>query len=380
MNATSVFIGVRYIASRRHNRSVSFISAIAMTGIVLGVALLITVLSVMNGFDRELRERILNIMPHITLYQGNSGVSQWRSVRDTVLSHHAVVGAVPFVELQAMVNAGKYTQPALVYGMAAEWEASVSRIEEFLLPTTLDRVNQQENVIALGRGLAEALNVAIGDQLTLLVPQRGQALRTPVIRRVQLIDIFTTGTEVDQKLALMGLEAAKAMNPQLDDVSGLHIKTKDLLQAPVVATQLRAHLAPVYATRDWTQTHGNLYTAIQMSKNLVSLLLFLIIAIAAFNVVSTLVMMVVDKQADIAILRTLGLTRGGVMLVFVTQGLLVGIIGTLLGVLLGVLLSLSVGTVVAAIEALANVNFLQTDIYPVSFLPSSIAINDLLLV
>ncbi|MBX2810129.1 MAG: lipoprotein-releasing ABC transporter permease subunit [Cellvibrionaceae bacterium] len=384
MNVTSLFIGLRYMASRRRNRSVSFIAAIAMTGIVLGVALLITVLSVMNGFDRELRERILSIMPHITLYQSAGGLEDWPDLRERIVRDYPVAGVAPFVELQAMLNAGKHTRSALVYGVEPGLESSVSRINEFLSPSTLTALSETANAIAVGQSLAKALMVSPGDQLTLIVPRAGNAMRTPAIKPMSVIDVFTTGTELDQTLALMGLGAAKRLRLQPDTVSGLHIKTADLFQAPVLAhqlaKQLRSQLGLAYYSSDWTQTHGNIYAAIQMSKNLVSLLLFLIIAIAAFNVVSTLMMVVVDKQGDIAILRTLGVTTGGIMLIFVTQGMLMGVIGTLIGVVLGIALSLSVEALIATVERVFDTVFLQTDIYPISFLPSSIEVSDVVFV
>ncbi len=375
----SVFVGLRYTLTRRRSRSVSFISAIAMTGIILGVALLITVLSVMNGFDKELKERILTIMPQVTLYH-TSGIDDWPSLRQQVLQTDQVAGVTPFVELQAMLHEGRHTQPALIYGVDADYQPTVSSVGSYLQSDTLRTLSDNNGYIALGVGLAEKLGVSAQESLTVIVPRAGQVNSSPEIRRLKIIDVFKTGTELDQSLALMGLQSAASLATQVSGVSGLHIKVDDLFSAPGVASTLRSQLPLGFYTSDWTRTHGNIYYAIRMSKNLVSLLLLLIIAIAAFNVVSTLVMVVVDKQGDIAVLRTLGVSNKQVMSIFFIQGAIIGVIGTVLGAGLGVALALSVDRLVASIESFFGVTFLQSDIYPVSFLPSSLQATDVILV
>lgn len=379
MNSPGLFIGLRYMFSRRRSRSVSFISAIAMTGIVLGVALLITVLSVMNGFDRELRERILGIMPHITLYE-RGGMVDWAQNRERIFNLGAVEGIAPFVELEAMLTTGKHTQPILVYGVHGELEPSVSRIDRYLPQAVLQDLNQTANGIALGRDLADKLAINKGDTLTLLVPKSSFDGGIPSIARVTVLALYDTDTELDQKLVLMGLRQAASLSPAPEAVTGLHLRTFDLFSAPRIATKLRRVFDINFYTTDWTRTHGNIYYAIQMSKNLVGILLFLIIAIAAFNVVSTLVMVVVDRQSDIAILRTLGLSTGGIKTVFIVQGSLIGFVGTLSGVVLGIIFALSVEGAVEGLEGLLGIEFLKTDIYPISFLPSSLQLNDVIMV
>lgn len=381
MRSLSWFIGLRYTLARRRNRSVSFISAIAMIGIVLGVALLITVLSVMNGFDRELKERILTIMPQVTLYQ-SGGVKNWPSLREQVLEADDIVGATPFVELQVMLHEGRHTQPALLYGIDDEYESTVSNIGRYLAADTISSLNKHAGHLALGSSLAKKLQLQLNDTVTVIVPRANAVNSTPAIKRLTIIDIFNTGTELDHSLALMGLETAAGLSDSRggSGITGLHLKVDDLFSAARVASSLRMQLPLDFYTNDWTRTHGNIYYAIKMSKNLVSLLLLLIIAIAAFNVVSTLVMVVVDKQSDIAILRTLGLNSRQVMAIFMVQGSIIGVIGTVLGLLLGVVLALSVDKLVAALERFLNVTFLESDIYPVSFLPSSLQWGDVVLV
>jgi len=376
----SVFIGLRYLLERRRSRSVSFISAVAMTGIVLGVGLLITVLSVMNGFDRELRERILNILPQVTLSH-RSGIENWQEQRLELLQDKDVTGVAPFIEIQALVNVSQKTKPAFIYGIDSVLEDSVSRISQFLSPETLKRLDQGENSIALGAELASSLGIVVGDSLTIIAPRASSGgTRTPAVLRATLIDTLKTGTELDHSFGLMGLQSAAPLSPKLTGISGFHIKVKSLFSASSVAARIGNSLPLDYRVSDWTQTHGNIYLAIQMSKSLVGLLLFLIIAIAAFNVVSTMVMVVVDKQTDIAILQTLGLTRPQVMQVFIVQGVIIGVLGTLGGVLFGLILASFVAQGVSLLESLFGLRFLQSDIYPVDFLPSQIQLTDVLIV
>ena len=393
--SVSVLIGLRYMLTRRRSRSVSFIAAIAMTGIVLAVALLITVLSVMNGFDRELKQRILSIMPQVTLYypqhSGSGELASWPVLRRQVLQMDGAVAATPFVEFQAMLYQGKGTQPTLVYGLDRQYASTVSSIGRYLQQGTLEKINRNKYTIALGQGLAAKLDVGLNDVITVIVPKTApessaaggkpsSSKRPPTIRRLTVVDIFNTGTELDHSLSLLGLKSAGELHGSPLAVSGLHIKVEDLFAAPQLASTLQAQLPFGFYSSDWTRTHGNIYYAIRLSKSLVSLLLLLIIAIAAFNVISTLVMVVVDKQKDIAILKTLGMHRNQVTAIFMVQGTIIGVIGTLLGLLLGLVLALSIESIIARLESWFNVTFLHSDIYPVSFLPSSLQLNDVVLV
>jgi lipoprotein-releasing system permease protein len=374
-----MLLGLRYTVARQRSRSVAFISRVAMIGIVLGVSLLIVVLSVMNGFDKELRERILRIMPQVTLYHGQ-GVSDWSATRLQVMANDRIVAASPFVELQGMVNAGKKTEPLLIYGVDSELESSTSIIHQFLQANTLSQLEAVPNTLVLGHDIAKKLSVTIGDTVSIIIPRAQGQAQTAAVRRLQLIDILTTGTEVDTRLAIMGLQAAAELSVHPERVSGLHLKVDDLFASSFIAQSLQSQLPYGFYTTDWTRTHGNIYYAIQMSKNLVSLLLMLIIAIAAFNVVSTLIMVVIDKQTDIAILKTLGASNRQIIGVFIIQGTVISVIGTVLGVLIGIGLALTIQDIVVFIESLFNVHFLKSDIYPVSYLPSHLLASDVVLV
>lgn len=386
-NRFSWLLGLRYTLARQRSRSVAFISRVAMIGIVLGVSLLILVLSVMNGFDKELRESILHIMPQVTLYH-SQGVRDDSSMRDQILTYENVVAASPFVELQGMVNSGKTTLPALVYGVDQHLEKTTSIIHQFLRPDTLSQLASNNAAIVLGKELASKLNMNADDRnlgqtigtINLIIPRAEGQSRTPAVRRLQVIDVLDTGTEIDHSLAIMGIDAASALSVHPGSVSGFHIKVDDLFLASSVSYTLQSQLPFGFYTTDWTRTHGNIYYAIQVSKNLVSLLLFLIISIAAFNVVSTLVMVVVDKQSDIAILKTLGSSRGQIVRVFIIQGSIIGVIGTSIGVVLGLVLAITIQEIVVFIESLFDLNFLASDIYPVSYLPSQVLWLDVILV
>ena len=399
-NSVSLLLGLRYTIARQRSRSVAFISRVTMMGIVLGVSLLIVVLSVMNGFDKELRERILQIMPQVTLYQ-TGGMQDWSSLREQLLSNEQIIGVSPFVELQAMVNVGKNTEPTLIYGIDHQLESTTSIIHQFLQPETRLALRNNKDAIVLGRGLADTLGVNIGSKVSVIVPRaEGQSV-PPAIRRLQVIDVLNTGTEIDAALALMDIRVAASLSVHgestygkpisvdekshnVDDkplvVSGIHLKLDDLFAAASLANNLQAQLPYGFYTTNWTRTHGNIYYAIQMSKKLVSLLLLLIIAIAAFNVVSTLVMVVLDKQSDIAILRTLGASNRQVIAVFMVQGTVISVIGTAIGVCVGVVLAWFVQDIVVFIEALLSVQFLKSDIYPISYLPAQLLWFDVLLV
>lgn len=394
-NSVSLLLGLRYTIARQRSRSVAFISRVTMMGIVLGVSLLIVVLSVMNGFDKELRERILQIMPQVTLYQ-TGGMQDWSSLREQLLSNEQIIGVSPFVELQAMVNVGKNTEPTLIYGIDHQLESTTSIIHQFLQPETRLALTNNKDAIVLGRGLADTLGVNIGSKVSIIVPRAEGQSAPPAIRRLQVIDILNTGTEIDAALALMDIRVAASLSvygtPISADeksnnadnrsliVSGVHLKLDDLFAAASLANNLQAQLPYGFYTTNWTRTHGNIYYAIQMSKKLVSLLLLLIIAIAAFNVVSTLVMVVLDKQSDIAILRTLGASNRQVIAVFMVQGTVISVIGTAIGVCVGVVLAWFVQDIVVFIEALLSIQFLKSDIYPISYLPAQLLWFDVLLV
>lgn len=375
LNSLTATVGLRYTGARRRNQLVSFISGISISGLILGVSLLVVVLSVMNGFDRELRERILGVMPQAAIYHRN-GIENWAILQQQLLAHPGVVAAAPFVQLQALGSNKKHVSPVSVYGVSPEQESNVSIINRHLPEGSFSQLAANPAGVFLGKELAESLALKKGDRLTLVVPRRGQSRAMPKVKIVTVLDIFSTGTEVDNNLALMDLRQASLLSEFPDRVGGMRLQVADLFEAPRIAYELVRDLPYGYYGSDWTRSHGNLFQAIQMSKKLVGLLLFLIIAIAAFNVVSTLIMVVVDKQGDIAILRTLGASTKSIMGIFMVQGSLIGVIGTVIGLLIGVGLSAVVTDLVVALENLLGIQFLKADVYPISYLPSDIRMGD----
>ena len=371
-------IAYRYSGSRDSQQMTAFISRISTLGLVLGVALLIVVLSVMNGFDRELRERILGIMPQAVIYH-RQGIERWAQKVAELKAYDGVTAAAPFVKVQALAYHKNKVAPLLLFGVDADAELQVSNIVQVVPDFRLILKNNPQALL-IGSGLAKKLSVAKGDRLSIIVPSDSNARNLPKIRSLRVVAILHTGTEADNSLALSNLTAAAKLTTESNRVSGLRLKVDDLFQAPNLARRISYDWGYGFYSSDWTRTHGNLYQAIQMSKQLVSLLLFLIVGIAAFNVVTTLIMVVSDKRADIAILRTLGASPGQVMAIFLLQGSMIGIVGTIIGVIIGVVLSLFVTDFVAWFEQLVGFQFLKSDVYPISYVPSDLQLGDVVLV
>lgn len=381
------FIGLRYAGAQRRGEDsaglVSFISGLSMVGLILGVALMIVVMSVMNGFDRELRERILGIMPHATIYNASPDID-WPALRDQLAAEPEVVAAAEVWQVNALARSGREVTPLLVQGINPETIVRVSNIGRFLDPQAFAALSDPaEPGVILGRGIADKLGVQKGEHISLIVPDSGTAdggRRAARLAGFRVADIFHSGTALDQSLALVDWSGARSLAGGAGG-AGVQLRFGRMLEANWIMRQLLGQLpAQNFYGSDWSSTHGNLYQAIQMSRNLVGLLVLLIIAIAAFNVVSTLVMVVIDKHSDIAILRTMGASTREILLTFVSQGALVGVIGALVGGVLGVVGSLVVTDLVKGLESLFGIQFLKSDVYPVDYLPSQLQWPDVALV
>lgn len=372
------FIGLRYSLDRYSDHLLAFLSRLSTAGLVLGVTLLIVVLSVMNGFDREMRERILSLVPHVTVMPW-SAEEDWNALADTVRRHPGVAEVSPFIELQAMLVKGRNLEPALVYGVSARHEARASGLQRFV---DLDRLNAASDdlvPVIMGSGLAESLKVEEGDRLNLLLPAAPQSPDSVRFQRARLVQILHSGTEVDQRLVLMDLYAAKALSASSAAI-GLRLSLKDVFAARAIAWELRNTVGYQYQFNDWTSQLGNLYQAIQMSRKLVVIMLLAVVAVAVFNIVSTLVMVVHEKESDIAILRSLGAPPSQIVCSFVLYGAIIGAIGVAAGGALGALLSLFITDIVAALESALGIQFLKSDVYPISYLPSDLRWPDVLTV
>ena len=366
-------IGLRYTGAKRRNHFISFISLVSMAGLTLGIAVLILVLSVMNGFDRELRERILGMVPHASLF-GADAIEDWQPLAEKVMEQPNIVGAAPFVNVQGMMSHRGRVQGVMVNGISPEWERKVSILPQFMKAGEFDSLQAGEYNVILGDLLARTLGAGIGDKVTLIMPEASltPAGVMPRLKRFTVTGIFSVGAELDISFAYIHMDDAAKLARIPGRVQGLRLQTDDLFKAPSVVWKLVYSLEGHYRSSDWTRTHGNLFQAIKMEKTMIGLLLFVIVAVAAFNIVSALVMVVTDKQSDIAILRTLGMSPRAIMLVFMVQGSVIGVVGIVCGTLLGILLALTVTDIVAWIEQLLGIQFLNANVYFISYLPSQL--------
>ncbi|KAB2936628.1 MAG: Lipoprotein-releasing system transmembrane protein LolE [Rhodocyclaceae bacterium] len=374
-----LFIGLRYTRAKRRNHFISFISLISMCGIALGVAALIVVLSVMNGFQKELRTRILGVASHVQVSGPEGELAAWQQVADQALKHQSVRAAAPYVAAQGMLSFDQTVRGTLVRGILPDAEEQVADFNRHMRSGSMQLLKPGEFGIILGAELARALRVFIGDKVTLIAPQGlvTPAAILPRLKQFKVVGLFEAGMyEYDSGLALIHLADAQALYRMEDRVSGVRLKLDDLFAAPRVARELLTLVEGDVFIADWTRSHANFFRAVQIEKNVMFIILLLIVAVAAFNIVSTLVMAVTDKESDIAILRTLGASPGSIMQVFIVQGALIGTIGLALGLAGGVALALNIDVVVPAIERLFNTQFLAKEVYYISELPSDLQWRD----
>ncbi len=374
-----LYVGLRYTRAKRRNHFISFISLTSMLGIALGVAALITVLSVMNGFENELRQRILGMTSHATISAYGSGLEEWREVGEAAARHPRVLGAAPFIQKEGMLIHGQQVNGGLIRGILPGEEPRVSEVGNNMVVGSLESLLSGEFNIVLGVDLARALGVMVGDKVTLVTPTANvtPAGILPRLKRFTVTGIFEVGMyEYDSAMSFIHLGDAQRLFRMGEQVSGVRLKLDDLFMAPRISREVAEAIPGVYQIRDWTQSHANFFRAIQTEKTVMFIILLLIVAVAAFNIVSTLVMTVTDKQTDIAILRTLGVTPGSVMGIFMVQGTVIGFVGTLLGLIGGVALALNVETIVPAIEHAFGIQFLPADVYYISDLPSELHWDD----
>ena len=375
----TLYIGLRYTQAKRRTRFISFITLTSISGIALGVAALITVLSVMNGFEQELRDRILSMTSHASIVDWSGKLNNWRQFDDLLEKEQRVLGWAPYIQEQVMLNAGQRVSGTVLSGIEPELEPRVSEVAGKLIRGSLNDLKSGEYGIVLGNELAGYLGVGIGDKVTLITPQINAtpAGVLPRLRRFTVKGVFKVGMyEYDRNMALVHIDDAARLFRMSDAVSGVRLKLEDLFYAQQVTRDLANQLNGKFRLTDWTQAHSNFFRAIQTEKRIMFIILLLIVAVAAFNIVSTLVMVVTDKQADIAILRTQGLTAPRVMMIFIVLGVVIGLAGTLVGAAGGIALALNVTTIVPAIERLFDVQFMAADVYYISDLPSQLLWSD----
>ena len=373
------YIGLRYTRAKRRNHFISFISATSLLGIMLGVVALIVILSVMNGFQKEVRERILGMASHATISGVDGELSDWREVQAQASKFPHVIGQAPYVEGQGMLISGQKVSGVLLRGILPQEEGQVSSVVSSVIKGSISELKPGSYNIVLGSELAQVLGITVGDMVTLVTPQINvtPAGIMPRLKRFHVVGIFKVGMEeYDRGVAVLDLEDAAKIMRLNNAVSGVRLKLDDLYLAPEVSRELAMKMGGYYRISDWTMHHRNYFAAVKTEKRMMAVILFLIVAVAAFNIVSTMVMVVTDKQSDIAILRTLGASPRSIMGIFMVQGATIGVIGNLLGIVIGVVLALNMESIANWIETTFGFEFLDPRIYYISKLPSDLHWSD----
>jgi lipoprotein-releasing system permease protein len=374
-------VGLRYTRARRRNRFIGINSAVSMIGIAVGVWALIVVLSVMNGFQKEVRTRILGVVSHLQLLADDGRLDDWQDVARISAQHPRVLGTAPFVQAQAMLSNGQAVRGAIVRGIVPAEEETVADLARHMRAGSLDALKPGEFGVVLGADLARTLGVLRGDKIALIAPQ-GTVTPAGVIPRLKqftVAGVFEAGiVDADSGLALVHIRDAQTLYQMGEAVSGVRLKLDDLFAARSVARELLGQLPRDIFVTDWTRSHANFFRAVEIEKRMMFLILGLIVLVAAINIISTLVMAVTDKQADIAILRTLGAAPRSILQIFMVQGMVMGVVGTLAGVLTGIVTALNVDRIVKSIEELFAIKFLSKDVYLIPDLPSDLQANDVI--
>ncbi|OGT71465.1 MAG: hypothetical protein A3H44_08950 [Gammaproteobacteria bacterium RIFCSPLOWO2_02_FULL_57_10] len=377
----AAWIALRYVSVGRRSQLVSFMSLLTISGLALGIAILITVLSVMNGFDREVRENILGILPHATIKATErQPLENWQTIQQGLDAHPSVLASAPLIEATGVLAVPGYAKGVVVNGIDPEQEARISILDRFMVSGSLAGLSESRFNIVLGVTLAENLGVSVGDKVSLysLNISINPLAPLPTQRQFTVVGIYRVGTlELDSAMATITLQDAQALYRHRDSFTGLRFRIDDLFAVRQMQLDLLNELPPGFEVQTWTQQFGNIYQNIQFSRTIVGFLLWLLVGVAAFNLVVSLIMIVRDKRGDIAILRTLGASPRTIGRIFMTQGCIVGLIGTVIGVAVGVFFSLTIGDIAAFIEQMLGVKLLSAEVYPVDFLPSQLRLTDI---
>ncbi len=382
----AIFIGTRYASLKTRKLLVGFISSLSIIGLSLGVAILITVLSVMNGFDRELQQRILALVPHITVSSARNEsrrtADEWEALAARITAHPLVAGTAPQIQEQGMLLASGRSRGVLLNGIDPDAEREVSIIGDFIIAGDYAALQPGSYTILIGTGLAEHLGVTVGDRLPLVSTRVTSTLlgQFPRQRFFTVAGIFRVGSQLDDRLAIVHMEDAQVLYRLGDRLHGLRIQLHDLFRANEVISDLQMEIPGNFLYGSWMRDYGAIYENIRLSKTLVALLLFLLVAVAVFNVVVSLFMVVRDKNGDIAILRAMGAPTAVIRQIFLVQGFIIGLIGTGTGLLLGLLLSWNISDIFSWVEGLLGMNLLSSDVYPINYLPSELRLADTVLV
>ncbi|MFQ5661594.1 MAG: lipoprotein-releasing ABC transporter permease subunit [Gammaproteobacteria bacterium] len=377
-----LFIGLRYLRAKRRNHFISFISLSSILGVTLGVMAVITVLSVMNGFEKEMTDRTLGMVSHATVVEQGGYLKDWRSIAEKIEQHPGITGVAPYFRAEGMLAHNKRVNGTVVRGILPEEESRVSVIANRMIMGDFYQLKAGKFGIIIGRELSRSLGVLTGDKVTLVTPQANitPAGVLPRLKRFTVVGIFEIGMhEFDSALALINLQDAEKLF-RVPGPSGLRLKTSDVMQAPSISRQVMRQIPGRYGIIDWTQQHKNFFRALKTEKITMFIILMLIVAVAAFNIISTLVMVVVDKQADIAVLRTLGASSGSIMQIFIIQGTMIGFLGMLFGDMAGIWMANHIAAIVDRIETTFHIDVLPCDVYYVCDFPSDLHWNDVAMI
>lgn len=378
----AVYVGCRYARSKRSNHFISFMSMTSMLGVALGVMVLITVLSVMNGFSVEIRHKMLSYSPHVVVRGIGGAIRDWQAVMPVIMEQKGVLAAAPYILAHGMLVNNGVTQPAIVRGINSEAIDTIYPLSKNIVAGDLSKLATTKFGVVLGHRLAANMNVSVGEQITLLIPEATVSIGgvEPKFKRFTVVALFNTGSYYDDKSVFISLGDADRIFKMRGGVSGIQVKVGDELDAPRIGLKLGLALGGAYSVYDWTTDFASFFDALQMEKTVMWCILLLIIAVAAFNLVSSLVMMVADKRSDIAIMRTMGASARQVMGIFMTQGVLVGVIGTGFGLVGGLLLARNITGLADYIQGVFGIQFVSEDVYLIGHVPSLVNVTDVVLV
>ncbi|MBT4964302.1 MAG: lipoprotein-releasing ABC transporter permease subunit [Francisellaceae bacterium] len=380
--SVSITCGLRYVRAKRNNKFVSFISFVSLAGIALGVMVLITVVSVMNGFSKEIRAKMLSVAPHLTI-DSPRGIHNWEHIRNITLAYDKVKGVLPYIDGVGMVVGRGNVEGIQVKGIQPKYVNNVFPLEEQLVLGELSSIDSGEYNLLIGDELAYNLKVGLYDKISIIAPQAQVTIGgvIPRIRQFTITGIFHSGTPFDKHGAFVGFQDASKLYKKDESASGLQIKLHDELDAPELNKIFKKiESLEEYNIYDWTSVYSDFFDAVQMEKRVMWCILVLIIAVAAFNLVSSMVMLVTDKKGDIAILRTIGVSRGAILRLFILTGMVIGVLGTVIGLILGLILATNAGALVRFIESIFHINFVAENVYYIGYLPSDIHRSDVIII
>ena len=381
MNYTSFYIAYKFLRSKKSSRFTSIISKSSIIGISLGIAAIIVVMSIMNGFHSEMRNKILSMVLHVIITENNYTLKNWDKLKFRIDKNNLVYGSAPYVEGQAMISFENNVHGIQLKGIVPEYEKKVTSLQENIIEGDLNKIGNKPYQISIGKDLAKKMNLSVGDKITLVIPRANSTIIgiVPRIKRFEVSSIFNFGMQqYDKNLVFIDIDEAKLLYGMKDNVSGLRLKLHDLFTSQRISKDIRSNFETNYIVIDWTMMNKNFFKALQMEKTMLLLLMLLIVLVATFNIISSLFMVVSEKKSDIAILKTIGMSSKNIMHIFVLQGTFLGIVGILLGLTLGLIITFNLDYIVKFIEYILGHSLLDSDIYMISSVPAKIEILDLL--